>query len=76
VVPLRTLTAGNGARAHGARAKAGTQYFFLSFFHDCVDAAVSDCVGVPGQLALPTLVITYVSLLIDNNLPQLLHWCC
>ena len=33
VVPLRTLTAGNGARAHGARAKAaGTQYFFLSFF--------------------------------------------
>jgi hypothetical protein len=32
VVPLRTLTAGNGARAHGARAKAGTQYFFLSFW--------------------------------------------
>jgi hypothetical protein len=30
VVPLRTLTAGNGARAHGARAKAGTQYFFRS----------------------------------------------
>jgi hypothetical protein len=31
VVPLRTLTAGNDARAHGARAKAGTQYFFLFF---------------------------------------------
>jgi hypothetical protein len=26
------LFAGNGARAHGARAKAGTQSFFLSFF--------------------------------------------
>jgi hypothetical protein len=33
VVPLRTLTSGNCARAHGARAKAGTRYFFLSFFH-------------------------------------------
>jgi hypothetical protein len=32
VVPLRTLAAGNGTRAHGARAKADTQYFFLSFF--------------------------------------------
>jgi hypothetical protein len=32
VVPLCTLTAGNGARAHGARAKAGAQSFFLSFF--------------------------------------------
>jgi hypothetical protein len=30
VVPLRTFPAGNGARAHGARAKAGTQSFFLS----------------------------------------------
>jgi hypothetical protein len=32
VIPLCTTTAGNGARAHGARAKAGTPYFFLSFF--------------------------------------------
>jgi hypothetical protein len=30
---LRILTAGNGARAHGARAaKAGAQSSFLSFF--------------------------------------------
>jgi hypothetical protein len=33
VIPLRTFPAGNGARAHGARAKAGTQSFFLSFFY-------------------------------------------
>jgi hypothetical protein len=33
VIPLRTFPAGNGARAHGARAKAGAQSFFLSFFH-------------------------------------------
>ena len=32
VIPLRTFPAGNGARAHGARAKAGAQSFFLSFF--------------------------------------------
>jgi hypothetical protein len=32
VIPLCTLTAANGARAHGARAKAGAQSFFLSFF--------------------------------------------
>ncbi len=30
VVPLYILTAGNGARAHGARAKASAQSFFLS----------------------------------------------
>jgi hypothetical protein len=33
VIPLnRTITAGNSARAHGARAEAGTPYSFLSFF--------------------------------------------
>jgi hypothetical protein len=32
MIPQRIHTAGNGARAHGARAKAGAKSFFLSFF--------------------------------------------
>ena len=31
VVPHRTNAAGNGARAHGVRAKVGAKSFFLSF---------------------------------------------
>jgi hypothetical protein len=31
MLPHRMHTAGNGARAHGARAKAGAKSFFLSF---------------------------------------------
>jgi hypothetical protein len=46
VVPLRTFPAGNGARAHGARAKAGTQSFFLSFTVDLRDRRMVEVDGV------------------------------
>jgi hypothetical protein len=50
VVPLRTFPAGNGARAHGARAKAGTQSFFLSFHHLLHIARLPLYVGLAGGL--------------------------
>ncbi len=50
MVPLRTLTAGDGARAHGARAKAGTQYFFLSFYLSQGPHSGSDLTNPDGSM--------------------------
>ncbi len=48
----RTHTAGNGARAHGARAKAGAKSFFLSFRRDTPDVE-QPCDALAASSCMP-----------------------